>query len=416
MNRFLPILFLMVSPFTVAGQMPLEAPMRVSVDDLLRSPSLYNDRRVRVVGELRNSDFTDTQNRIYELRGKTSFERIRVGQPAGSMNDLHFLVGKNVEIRGVFWDLESARSDQRIRDFPGALRQDTVSGLGESQYFIAVEEVTPLEETAEPAEESDEPNEIVEPDLPDSDLVDLRELMGNPEPYFDRLVSVIGKFRGDNVYADLPMRTKKTPRDFIIKVADVAIWVTGRRPRGEDFELNPERRRDTGKWLKVTGVPWTEGGVVYLRARKIEMVPEPEDPELEPRSIEEERQALEQDESPPDVVFTMPLAGERGVPLEGDFRIQFSKDMNRDSFDRNVDLLYADEDGDGNPFPDMQISYDAPSRSLIVSPGESLLPGKEIHLILYQGIRDTNGLPLVADPEASEVPGAAAILVFFTAG
>jgi hypothetical protein len=112
----------------------------------------------------------------------------------------------------------------------------------------------------------------------------------------------------------------------------------------------------------------------------------------------------------------MPLSGERGVPLEGDFRIQFSKDMNRDSFDRNVDLLYADEDGDGNPFPDMQISYDAPSRSLIVSPGESLLPGKEIHLILYQGIRDTNGLPLVADPEASEVPGAAAILVFFTAG
>ncbi|MEE9179634.1 MAG: Ig-like domain-containing protein, partial [Vicinamibacteria bacterium] len=310
--------------------------------------------------------------------------------------------------------------ERELRDYPGARVQQSDmmgGGMSQSNLFIGVEEVTRVEKPPEPkGAEAEKRKEVVVPDLPPSDQVDLRELMSNPAPYYDRLISVVGKFRGDNVYNDLPMRTKKTPRDFIIKVADVALWVTGKRPRGKGFELNPERRRDTGKWLKVSGIPWTDEGVVYLKAKKIEMVPKPEDPDLEPRKIEDELAELEAQEPPPEVVFSMPLAGEKSVPLNSEFRIQFSKDMDNASFDRNVDLIYSDDGPDEHSFPDMQISYDRPSRSLVVIPGKVLEPGKEIRLILYRGITDNEGRPLVPDPDASEVPEAAVILSFFTEG
>ncbi len=397
----------------------LGPPSRVDVESLIRSPASYHERLVMVKGKLRQGTMADMQNQIYELRGGNALRTVRVGQPVGSMRDLQYLVGGEVEIIGIFWDLSSSTVFEReLRDYPGArVQQDTPMGasMSQSNLFIGVEEVTPVEKPPEPkGAEAEKRKDVVIPDLPPSDHVDLRELMSHPDPHYDRLISVVGKFRGDNVYNDLPMRTKKTPRDFIIKVADVAIWVTGKRPRGKDFELNPERRRDTGKWLKVTGTPWTDEGVVYLKAKKIEMVPKPEDPDLEPRKVADELAELEAQEPPPEVVFSMPLTGEKSVPLNSEFRIQFSKDMDITSFDRNVDLIYSDDGPDDHSFPDMEISYDGPSRSLVVIPGKGLEPGREIRVILYRGITDNDGRPLVPEPDASEVPEAAVILSFFT--
>jgi len=410
-------LTLLASPLPVMAQMPGEGPVYVSVSDLVERPGFYNDRPVRVTGDLVQSDYVDTQNRIYVLRGQSGLDRVRVGMPSGSMQDLTFLVGNEVEIRGVFWDLSMFSSSRRLRDFPGAVRGNDISmGVAEGKLFIGVYDVTSIEEEPtepEPAEDVAEPRETAPRDLPASNTVDLRELMRNPDAYYDKRISVIGKFRGDNVYNDLSMRTKKTPRDFIIKVADTAIWVTGKRPEGEDFELNPERRRDTGKWLKVTGVPWTDEGEVYLRAQLIEMVDKPDDPDLEPRTVEEEIEEIEAQTPPPEVIFTVPLNGERGISLDSEFRIQFSNDMNRASFDRNVDLLYADDTGEGNPFPEMRVSYDEHSRGLVVNPGKRLEPGKEIHLVLYEGIRDDEGRSLVKDPEV-DVRDAVVVLIFFT--
>ena len=411
------ILGVSLSGASAMAQMPGDAPTYASVSDLATRPGFYNDRLVRVVGELESSDYDDSRNRIYVLRGDSGLERIRVGMAAGSMQDLTFRVGHRVEITGVFWDLSRFNNNRSLRNFPGAVRTDNVGAVAESQLFIGVYDVVPIEEEpteTEPADSQPERTARPRPDLPPSDLVDLRELIRGPQPYYDKRIAVIGKFRGDNVYGDLSMRTKKTPRDFIIKVADTAIWVTGKRPEGDGFELNPERRRDTGKWLKVTGVPWADAGETYLRAHLIEMVDRPDDPDLEPRNLEDEIAAVEEAEPPPEVIFSVPLDGERGLPLNTEFRIQFSKDMNRASFDRNIDLLYADDLGDGNPFPDMMVSYDEPSRSLVVIPGKRLEPGKEIRLILYEGIRDDGDRPLVKDPEV-DVRDAAVVLTFFTA-
>jgi hypothetical protein len=116
------------------------------------------------------------------------------------------------------------------------------------------------------------------------------------------------------------------------------------------------------------------------------------------------------------VTFTLPLSGERDIPVTSEFQVQFSKDMKEESFHRNVDLLYADDDGIGNPFPDLEVSYDGPSRTLTVRPGKELQPGKEIRLILYDAISDKEGQKLSAEEESAEAePGAAMILTFTTA-
>jgi Bacterial Ig-like domain len=392
---------------------------RVSVSELTRSSMLYNESPVITTGELTYGDSTDTNYNIFELRGDDLLRTVRVATPPGGMEDLRFMAGQQVEIQGIFFDLDQVMDPERhpvLRYFPGAIRQD---GMGfDKNYFIAVTTVDVIEEV-----ESDigpdkevEAVDVVDPDIDSSTLasLDLRELLKDPTPHLGKQAVVLGKFRGSNLYGDLSIRDKRTPRDFVIKIADAAIWVTGRRPRGKGFRLDPSKRRDTGEWLRVIGEPFEDGGRIYFRAVKIEIAEEPDDPDLEPvrvgRSEEPELGP------PPEVTFTLPIAGERDIPLASEFRVQFSKDMKEESFHRNVDLLYADDDGIGNPFPDLEVSYDGPSRTLTVRPGKELAPGKEIRLILYDAISDKEGQKLPADEDsAGAEPGAAVILTFTTA-
>ncbi len=396
-----------------------QEPVRVSVTELTRSGMMYNERPVITVGEITWGDSTDTTNNIYELRGDDALRTVRVATAHGSMEDLRFMSGRRAEVQGIFFDLESISFPERhpvLRYFPGAVRSD---GLGfDKNYFIAVTSVDVIEEEKsdlgieKPTEESD----VAEPDIDTSALaaLDLRALLKDPKPHLGKQAVVLGKFRGSNLYGDLSIRDKRTPRDFVIKVADAAIWVTGRRPRGKGFRLDPAKRRDTGEWLRVIGEPFEDGEKLYFRALKIELAEEPDDPDLEPLRVARAEET--ENGPPPEVTFTLPIAGEKDIPLTSEFRVQFSKDMKGESFHRNVDLLYADDDGIGNPFPDLQVSYDGPTRTLIVRPGKELAPGKEIRLILYDAISDLEGQKLTAEEGTAEAePGAAVILTFTTA-
>jgi hypothetical protein len=392
---------------------------RVSVSDLIRTSMMYNESPVITTGELEWGDSTDTNNNIFELRGDDALRAVRVATAYGSMEDLRFMAGQRVEIQGIFFDLEQVMDPERhpvLRYFPGAIRQDGMSF--DKNLFIAVTSADVIEEVKS---EIGPDKEIEEVDVKDPDIdtsvlaaLDLRELVKDPTPHLGKQVVVLGKFRGSNLYGDLSIRDKRTPRDFVIKVADAAIWVTGRRPRGKGFRLDPSKRRDTGEWLRVVGEPFEDGGKIYLRAAKIEVAEDPDDPDLEPQRVA--RSEEEELGPPPEVTFTLPIAGERDIPLASEFRVQFSKDMKEESFHRNVDLLYADDDGIGNPFPDLEVSYDGPSRTLTVRPGRELDPGKEIRLILYDAISDLEGQKLPAEEGSAEAePGAALILTFTTA-
>jgi hypothetical protein len=394
-------------------------PVRVSVEELVSSGSRYSDRPVIVRGRLDHGDMEDQGNNIYALEGESSLRSVRVGTSGySSFANLQYKVGNEVEISGIFFDLTNMmmpREHPVLRYYPGAVRNQLNSFDG--NYFIAVTSadiIEPLESKLDPDKPEEEPD-IVDPDIDAQGLsgVDLRDLLENPEPYDGKRIVVVGKFRGNNLYGDLNIRDKRTPRDFVIKVAEAAIWVTGRRPRGGDFRLDPKKRRDTGKWLKIIGKPWEFEETLYLRAEKIELVEEPEDPDLEPVKVVR-KEDLELPPSPK-ITFTLPLEGERGIALDTEFHVQFSSDMKPRSFHRNVDLLYADDDGIGNPFPGLEVLYDDTTRTLTVRPNKVLEPGKEIHLILYDNIQDEDGQSIVSRPGAWEFePGAVVILSFHT--
>jgi len=414
----LPLLSILTLALGAAAQYQGQDARRVSVSDLTRSSMMYNESPVITTGELTWGDSTDTNYNIFELRGDDVLRTVRVATASGGMADLRFMAGQRVEIQGIFFDLDQVMDPQRhpvLRYFPGAVRQDGMSF--DKNYFIAVSSADVIEEVKSdigPDKEIEEAD-VTDPDIDSSTLaaLDLRELVKDPSPHFGKQAVVLGKFRGSNLYGDLSILDKRTPRDFVIKIADAAIWVTGRRPRGKGFRLDPAKRRDTGEWLSVIGEPFEEGGKIYFRAVKVEIAEEPDDPDLEPTKV---ARAEEELGPPPEVTFTLPIAGERDIPLASEFRVQFSKDMKEESFHRNVDLLYADDDGIGNPFPDLQVTYDGPSRTLTVRPGKDLQPGKEIRLILYDAISDAEGQKLPAAEESTEAePGAALILTYTTA-
>ena len=413
-----PLLFILALAAGAGAQYQGQDARRVSVSDLTRSSMMYNESPVITTGELTWGDSTDVNYNIFELRGDDVLRAVRVATASGGMEDLRFMAGQRVEIQGIFFDLDQVMEPQRhpvLRYFPGAIRQDGMSF--DKNYFIAVTSADVIEEVKSDIgpDKAIEEVDVTDPDIDSSTLaaLDLRELLKDPAPHLGKQVVVLGKFRGSNLYGDLSIRDKRTPRDFVIKVADAAIWVTGRRPRGEGFRLDPAKRRDTGEWLRVIGEPFDDGGKIYFRAVKIEIAEEPDDPDLEPVRV---ARAEEELGPPPEVTFTLPIAGEKDIPLTSEFRVQFSKDMKVESFHRNVDLLYADDDGIGNPFPDLEVSYDGPSRTLTVRPGKELAPGKEIRLILYDAISDAKGQKLPPEEEATDgEPGAVLILTFTTA-
>lgn len=401
------------------GRYQGQEPQRVSIDELVTASARYNEQPVIVQGRIEYGDPQDADLDIYELRGESTMRAVRIAVGRGSFDDLRFNAGQRAEITGIFFDLQSVMMPEQhpvLRYFPGAFRQDALGF--DKQYFIAIMNIAIIEdiESSIAPEDPADSNDIMDPEIDPSGLriVDLRQLVKTPEPFLGERIIVIGKFRGSNLYGDLSIQDKRTPRDFVIKVADAAIWVTGRRPRGDDFRLNPDRRRDTGEWLRVIGEPWEYEENVYLRAEKIELAEEPDDESLEPVDVSE-AEVEDVLGPPPEVIFSLPLDGET-ISLDSEFQVQFSKPMKATSFHRNVDLLYGDDDGFSNPFPELEVHYDDIARTLTVKPNKPLEPGKELRLILYDAIEDMEGQTLPVKPDAEEVEdGAAVILTFRTA-
>ena len=99
------------------------------------------------------------------------------------------------------------------------------------------------------------------------------------------------------------------------------------------------------------------------------------------------------------IVFSLPLDGERDVPSTGVFKVQFSKDMEEESFRGRVLFRYAGPRLPGDrEFVGMKVSYDGGRRALIVDPGDVLRPGRVVELRLLSGIIDVDGLALTPRP------------------
>jgi hypothetical protein len=239
------------------------------------------------------------------------------------------------------------------------------------------------------------------PEKPTKSMIDaakglaLEALVRDPGRQEGKTVSVVGKFRGRNLYGDLPLRSQRDSQDWVIKDDLFAVWVSGRKPKGDGFELDAGLKRDTNKWLQVVGKVTTRGGVVYLQAIHVAITTEPRPAaEVKPPPPPPERPKV-----PAIVVFALPLDGEVEVPRNSRFSVQFSKDMDETTFKGRVVLRYSGPIRPGDRvFDGVKLAYDNGRRALLVDPGDNLLPGRVLELLLLPGIVDIDGLELVPRP------------------
>jgi hypothetical protein len=99
------------------------------------------------------------------------------------------------------------------------------------------------------------------------------------------------------------------------------------------------------------------------------------------------------------VAFSLPLDGEREVPPDSVFLVQFSRDMDEPSLKDRVLFRYAGRPQPGdNALDAVKISYDGGLRTLRVDPGDLLRPGRVVELVLLPGIVDIDATPLETRP------------------
>ena len=219
----------------------------------------------------------------------------------------------------------------------------------------------------------------------------LRSIVLDPERYVDRGVTVIGRFRGRNLYGDLPEAPDESRWDFVLRSADAAAWVVGREPKGDGFELDVLARVDTGRWLEVTGAVRVQDGMVLVDAGALalaEPVPDrPSPPAVETRRL-----------PPPEVIFSAPLPDDVDVPQDTTVRVQFSRDMDPESFDGQVRVAYASPGGTGIDAGAadilFELAYRGRNRVLEIRFYDELERFRSITVELLDGVQANDGTPL----------------------
>ena len=219
-----------------------DQPEAVEVADLSRRPTFYHEKAVLTRGELGFSFGND--QRVMLLRDPESIEEVLIAQAYMSSNDLAFMGGGEVEIEGWFFatrmvDEYMLRSHPILRNYPYDPSWGDAMDM-RTEGFLAIVAVTPIRATEDlsskrerEAEAEMEIGDAIKIEAGSAAAIGIDDLIADPDPWLSQRVEVIGKFRGNNLFGDLSIKDKKTPRDFVIKTATDAIWVTGMRPAGE---------------------------------------------------------------------------------------------------------------------------------------------------------------------------------------
>ena len=201
----------------------------------------------------------------------------------------------------------------------------------------------------------------------------VRNLALAPERYADQHVTVKGQFRGRNLYGDLPQAPANGngSRDFVIRSADSAIWVTGKQPKGRGFSFDVTSRLDTQRWIEVSGTVKWERGLVSIVAQQIAET----SPQADARA---EQVTVAPTVMPPEVLFSAPTAEETDVAQDTKVRIQFSRDIDPATLKGRIEVSYSmtqsRERGEPEPPPVVaRVGYNPGARVMEITfdPGSS---------------------------------------------
>jgi hypothetical protein len=273
------------------------------------------------------------------------------------------------EIRGEFWDLGRVeQGDSRFTgyDFTQALETVTRGRWPARDQIYVILGATMM------------------PSLPASPAT-IRTLALAPEKFEGKEVRVVGRFKGRNLYGDLPHALGKAKWDFVLQSAEGAVWVTGMRPRGKGFDLDPGARVDTGRWLEVTGtVERLPNHIVYINATSLQLAAAPTDTPVEVAVRERPRLP------PPEVIFSAPVADDHDVERAAPVRIQFSRDVDPNTVSERVTVAYVAPAGvaesDLPPAPKFTVSYNDAAHAIEIRFAQPLERFQKVRVQLLEGI------------------------------
>jgi hypothetical protein len=336
------------------------APRRLTtIDALRRFPGYYHLQNVLLRGE-----FAEQEGRVM-LRSDD--DEIRV-----LLNDTHTPDGP-AEVRGQLIDVGRLE--------PGDPRVAKLARRDEDRWPKPGEELILNVSGAAPAQAASTPS--------------IRALALEPWKFEGQKVTVVGQFRGRNLFGDLPGSPAKSKYDFVLRAADASLWVSGLRPRGKGFELNVDARVDTGRWVEVTGVVSRNRGLVTLDATAIATATEPT---LATEPEEPAAPVLPPD--PVEVVFSSPSEGETDVAIASPVRIQFSRSIDPATLKDHLRVSYLGaesfERGEAQP-PGVEVvpSYDPGMRALELKFPKPLERFRTVKVELLEGIKAFDGGPVM---------------------
>jgi hypothetical protein len=270
------------------------------------------------------------------------------------------------EVRGEFWDIgRLERTDSR---FSNVNFQPILEAASNGQWPGRDQVFMILGATAAESPLPEDPN--------------LRALALAPERYIGKGVTITGRFRGANLFADLPHGAGTKGRwDFVLQSADAAIWVSGVRPRGRGFDLDVNARVDTGHWLKVAGTLRRDGPLPWIEATSIAEASAPTETVVEVAVAPPPQPA-------PEVVFSAPTADETDADRNAPVRIQFSRDMDPKTFSGRVKVSYLGPPPPGAPAapPTSTVRYLDGNRALEIKFAAPLDRFRQVKVELAEGI------------------------------
>jgi hypothetical protein len=328
-----------------------------TVDALRQYPGFFHLQPVVLRGEL-----ADTGDRVM-LRSDAHEVRVLLND-AGSPDGI-------VELRGQMLDVGRLQ--------PGDPRLASYARLDEERWPAPGEELLVSVTGVMPAPSGSAPS--------------LRGLALEPWKFVGQPVTLIGQFRGRNLFGDLPDSPRTSRYDFVLKAADAAVWVTGQRPRGRGFDLNVDRRADTGRWVEITGIVAHEHGLVRIDASRIAAA---EEPTAAPEA--EDTPVVLPPHPPVEVVFSSPTEGETDVAATTSIRIQFSRNVKPETLEGRIRIGYLGaesfEKGEAQPPGiDVKTSYDPAARALELTFPAPLERFRTVRVQLLEGIEGFDGAP-----------------------
>ena len=323
-------------------------------------PGFYNQQTVTIVGEVRGEG-----------------ERRSIGTDEASVR----LIARDdpegrIEARGQFFDIGRISHDDprlipfNLLDLIRSAYPDRWPRPGEELLLILNSSAPPPAATA-----------IATPPL--------RTLAIEPEKFAGQPVTIQGQFRGRNLFGDLPEAPINNKWQFVLRSTDAAVWVMGLQPRGKTFNFDPNKRIDSGRWVKVSGTVRTAKGLTWLEGTAIELTPAPAETATDV--------TIAAPPPPPvEVLFAAPNEGEADVRLDERIRLQLSRDLDAATLKDRIRITYAASEsrdrGEAQP-PAVAFAatYTKENRALEIRPTQPWQRFRTVKIEFLEGITGPDG-------------------------